>query len=463
MRRLNRSLRRQLLLWLLLPQLVLWMAAIAVAYVVALRYVNIAIDHSLFQATRALARQVQPLDSGLLIDFPRAARQILEESPDDQVFYMASTPPGRFILGNRKLPEVPDFGPPQIDKPYYYDGVVDRHPVRIAALYLNYGTPRAPQLLLVQIAKGVRLREQLARDIFRGTVLPLSVLILLMSVLVNWGIRRGLAPLTDLRKQVENRDPRDLTPIELDRAPAEVRGLARALNSLLIAVRQMVETQRRFIADAAHQLRTPLAGLKSQTDLAQREKDPQALVQRLTQVQTSAARTIHLVNQLLTLARAEPDQDDTMQRMPVDLPRLVRELAAEMAPRALAVGIDLGCYADLPAQIISGNPVLLRELFVNLLENALRYCPSGSMVTVRIEVRGQILHVEVEDNGPGIADADKVRVFERFYRGTQMGTGCGLGMPIVREIAGRHRAQVELHDALPHGLLVVIEFPLEAD
>ncbi|WP_374338256.1 sensor histidine kinase [Leeia sp.] len=457
------SLRRLLLIWLLLPQLVLWVAGAWVSYNVALRYANIAIDRSLWQSSKALARQVQPLGGGLYIDFPKAAQQILEEDPDDRVYYMVSTPPGRFILGNRNLPPVPSRQSVHLNDPFFYDGKLGSLTVRVAALYLNYGSVKQPQLLLVQVAKGVVAREELAREILYATVVPLSILMGLTSVLVWSGISRGLNPLRRLRRQVENRNPQDLAPIELHSAPDEVRSLAEALNALLGAVNHSISVQRRFIGDAAHQLRTPLAGLKSQTELAMQETDPAQLRERLQRVHTSATRSIHLVNQLLTLARAEPEQEHALLRAPVELGKLLREVTAEAVPRALQAGVDLGCEVGTEAVHIAGNSALLRELLLNLIDNANRYVGQNGTVTVRLRREGDLAVVEVEDDGPGIAEADKERVFERFYRGVQTGNGCGLGLAIVQEIARRHAAEVLLQDVVPHGLRVQVRFPLEAD
>ncbi|MDK2125367.1 sensor histidine kinase [Parachitinimonas caeni] len=460
------SLKRQLLLWLLAPQLLLWLAAAFVTFGVALRYTNLAIDQSLAQSSRALARQVKPLDDGLLIDFPTAARDILEEDPEDKLYYMVSTPPGRFILGNRDLPAFPPQDKIELRQPYFYDGVLNQQPVRIAALYLMIGTDAKPQLMLVQVAKSNSARTELAKQILFATVIPLSALMLATSLIVWAGISRGLSPLRLLRRQVENRTARDLTPLEIENAPTEVRALASAINTLLGEVNRNVAAQRRFIADAAHQLRTPLAGLKSQTELALRELDnpnfdARALHARLENVETSTRRSIHLVNQLLALARAEPDAP--INRAPLDLSRLARDITAEAVPRALAAGLDLGLADDYPPLLVSGNEALLRELVANLIDNAIQYTPSGGHVTVRLIDQADTLTLQVEDNGPGIADVDKERVFERFYRVQTSGKGCGLGLAIVKEIARRHGASLTLSDAQPHGLIISLHFDLRAD
>jgi two-component system sensor histidine kinase TctE len=472
----SRSLRRHLLAWLLLPQLVLWLGAAWVAYDVAVRYAHRAIDHSLYLSSRALARQVKPVDSGLLIDFPRAAQDIIEADPDDRVYYTVSSPPGQFILGNHKLPLPGDAAlrGTHAEQPTFYDAQVTTPDgplaVRVAAIQLDYGQADAPQHMLVQVAKSRVSREALASAILIDTTLPLSLLVLAMSALVWSGVRTGLAPLARLREAVSGRGPNDLAPIELESAPEEVRDLAGAVNTLLAAVQASVTAQRRFTSDAAHQLRTPLAGLKSQTELALREAaDQPALHGRLQRVHESATRSVHLVNQLLMLARAEPESVEAIGRSRFDLRRLVQDLTAELVPRALAGGIDLGMDGDSdddglppPALTVEGNALLIREAFVNLVDNAIRYAGRGAEITVRVRKdtdTGQAI-VEVDDTGPGIPEPLQAQVFERFFRGTTEGRGCGLGLAIVREIIERHHGRVTARTLQPRGLRMTVTLNL---
>ena len=499
-----RSLHRQLFLWLLLPQVVLWAGAAIFTYKLAARYANEAIDASLSQASRALARQVKPTASGLYIDFPRSAQDILESDPTDRVLYTVSSPPGMFILGNPNLPP-PKIRDPIFGEPYFYDTTYTEPPrgetpaptenVRVVALYLKLGDEGARDgTMLVQVARSRANREELARRILLDTALPLSGLMTLMTLIVWAGIRAGLKPLALLQRQVEGRAANDLAPIGLDAAPPEVRALARAMNTLLAEVQHNVAAQKRFISDAAHQLRTPLAGLKSQTELALQETTDPALVARLKRVHGSASRSAHLVNQLLTLARAEPESASVQSRALVDLQRLAREVTAELVPRALAAGVDLGfddAEADTagdtaadtaaigspapqalsasgssppedPAALptrVRGIPLLMREALVNLIDNAIQYAGRRASVTVRVRAQpGEVL-MEVEDNGPGLPEAEREHVFERFVRATQDGTGCGLGLAIVREIVERHAGHVALHGVVPHGVLVRVSLP----
>ena len=459
----DRSLHKQLLPWLVPPQLVLWMAAAFVTYNVAARYANRAIDASLLQATRALARQVKPIGNGLFIDFPRAAQDIIEADPDDRVYYEVSEPPGEFILGSRKLPPPKLNGPPKLGEPYFYDAQIDKMPIRVAGLYLAYGDSKSPQTMLVQIARGRARRDELARSILGDTVLPLSGLILLMTMIVWAGIRAGLAPLARMRALVEDRAPNDLAPVRIDDAPQELRSLARALNGLLAAVHESVAAQRRFVNDAAHQLRTPLAGLKSQTELALGENADPAQHQRLERVHESAVRSAHLVNQLLSLARAEPESALAQHTSRVDLRELAREVTAEWVPKALQAGIDLGLDEagdDAPPVVVQGHPLLIREALQNLIDNAIRYAGAGSEVTVGVSREGGLGVVQVADTGPGIPIDMHRAVFERFVRATHEGSGCGLGLAIVKSIAERHAGQVTLTGVDPRGLQVRIALPL---
>jgi two-component system sensor histidine kinase TctE len=297
-------------------------------------------------------------------------------------------------------------------------------------------------------------------------VLPLSALIALMTMIVWAGVRAGLAPLARLRRLVEGRAPNDLAPIELAAAPAEVRALAQAINDLLGAVQQSVAAQRRFISDAAHQLRTPLAGLKSQTELALKEAADPAQHARLQRVHESATRSAHLVNQLLAMARAEPESAARQVRSRLDLTRLARQVTAELVPRALQCGMDLGYGIagdgddgdEAPVEVF-GIELLLREALANVIDNALRYAGRGAIVTVQAGRDGDQAWVEVSDNGPGLAPELHETALERFFRATHEGSGCGLGLAIVKEIAERHGGRVTLRAAAPHGLIVRIGLP----
>lgn len=452
------SLKRQLLLWLLLPQLVLWLVGGVLAYRIALSYAEKGIDQSLTQSVLSLARQVKPVGSGLLIDFPRAAQDIIEQDPKDRVSYMVSSPPGSFLLGNGRLPGPPQQLKPVTGEPLLYPVELDGKPMRVALLEVNYGEPGAPQRMRVQVAKSLAVQQRITAELVADMLVPLLLLGTVLSVLVYGGISRGLGPLKRLQAQLGDRREQSLSallPIEMTQAPQEVHALAGAVNQLLAAVRRSLGQEKRFLNDAAHQLRTPLAGLISQTELALAETDPAALRARLTKVLAGAQRSAHLVHQLLSLARHETE----VRLQQLDVAALAREVAREWTPRALAVQIDLG-YEGADSLLIRGEPLLLLEALNNLLDNALLYGGPGSVVTLRASAReGQAL-LEVEDNGPGLSQDDLPHVFERFWRASDLPGGCGLGLAIVAEIAQRHGGHARATAAQPKGLRVSLHLPL---
>ena len=449
------SLRRQLLWWLLAPQLFLWLMGGVLAYRVALVYAEKALDASLSQSVLALSRQVKPLGSGLLVDFPKAAQAIMEQDPTDRVTYMVSSPPGSFFLGNAKLPPPPQGLAVPENKPVFYDQALDNKTLRVAVMDLGYGSPPSDQRMRVQVAKSLAAKEVLARELVSDVLVPLLALGTVLSVLVYGGIRRGLAPLQRLEAQLAHRSAAALTPIELTEAPQEVHSLAATINELLASLRRSLSQEKRFLNDAAHQLRTPLAGLISQSELALQETDPQALRARLQKVHTGAQRSAHLVGQLLALARTEA----VIELQAVDVSALARDVAREYTRKAVSAGIDLGWEGDDTLDVAASR-VLLREALSNLIDNALRYVGKGASVTVTSRREGDQCVLGVEDNGPGLRPEQLPHVFERFWRASELPGGCGLGLAIVAEIAQRHGGHAVALAMEPHGLRVELRLPL---
>ena len=299
----------------------------------------------------------------------------------------------------------------------------------------------------------------LATEIIKGVMLPQFVILPLAVLLVWLALARGIQPLNQLEERIRQRKPDDLSPLDDRVVPLEVAPLVASINDLLMRLKDSIATQKRFLADAAHQLKTPLAGLRMQADLAQREgASALELKQSLQHIGRASIRATHTVNQLLSLARAESG-GASLVRQPCNLVTLVTEVIQDSLPRALDRHIDLGydgVGADTPGVWVSGNLTLLKELFRNLIDNAINYTPSSAeqpgVVTARVlaDRFSGVALFQVEDTGPGIPAAERELVFQPFYRALGTDTdGSGLGLPIVLEIAQQHEATVTVEDAHP--------------
>jgi len=449
------SVRRRLIAWLMPPLLALWLIGALLAYYFAVDFSNRIHDRWLLDSTVSLAQQVHVQSGKASADLPGAVLRILEYDAVDRIYYRVTGSDGTVVAEQGQIPEPPS---PAV-QPVFYDGQIDDVPVRIAALRVNGAGGSA----LVQVAETLVKRHSLESEILAVMLLPQLLLIATAGVLIWFGVGRGLGPLDRLRSDILRRSYRDLSPLETTRVPAEVGPLVNALNELFERLDRAVTAQNRFIDNAAHQLRTPLAGLKTQAELAMREDDPVAMRAALERVRAAVDRSVHLVNQLLALARADHSREHPLPTVPLDLGQLARDATAEWVGKALQAHIDLGFEALHEAVEIRGNAELLHELLDNLIDNALRYTPADGSVTVRVARKAQGCVLEVEDNGPGIVPAERERVLERFHRaeGTP-GEGCGLGLAIVREIANLHGANIAIGEgAHGRGARVSIVFPAE--
>jgi two-component system sensor histidine kinase TctE len=451
-----------LITWLAGPLFVLWSVSTVIGYDIAKRFVNLAYDRALLEAALDIGRQVRVINDRIYVDLPDVALQILQTRESGGLYYLVTGPADEFISGDPDLPRPPAEAPEaNADRVRYYDEEFRGLEIRAVALRapVEPGTGRGA--VQIHVAERVTARDEFARQIILRMALPQGILILLAGLAVWYGVGRGLAPLSTLRGELESRSHRDLSALSEEQAPQEVRPLIHAMNDLLARLGTAISAQQRFIADAAHQLRTPIAGLKTQTELALRQSDPAGVQETLRKLQTATEQSARLVNQLLSLARAEPGAKLGHAVERLDLARLARDAATEWVPRALARDIDLGYEGEAGAAWIEGDPFLLRDMLGNLLDNAIRYSQRGGHVTVRVAGDGATVALSVEDNGPGIPGPERERVFERFYRVLGTGTeGCGLGLAIVREIALSHRAGVTLAaGAGGKGTAVRVTFP----
>jgi len=453
------TLRRQLLAWLALPLLVFWSLSSLVDYDIAKRFVNLAYDRALLEAALDIGRQVKVTNSNrVYVDLPDIAVQMLKSRQSGRLYYLVTGPKGEFVTGDVDLPLPADPSPDRIS---YYDDVYRNHLVRVVTLRVPVSPGSGKGTALILVAERVNLRTDFARQIMLRMMWPQGLLIFLAAFTVWFAVARALAPLSALRREILSRSHRDLSALPEEQTPQEVRPLIRAMNDLLQRLSKTLAAQQRFVADAAHQLRTPVAGIKTQTELALRQSPPGDVQTILSQLHTATEQTTRLINQLLSLARAEPGTERVFATERIDLNRLVREATTEWVPQALAREIDLGFDSPEAGAMIEGDVFLLREMINNLLDNAIRYTHPGGQITVRIKpVRDKVV-LSVEDNGPGIPESDRERVFERFYRVLGTGVeGCGLGLAIVREIAQSHAAETTLEPgANGKGTVIKVTFP----
>jgi len=450
--RAERSVRSRLLVWLLGPLALLLGASAVVAYNTALGIATDAYDRSLLDPALAIAQQLKISDAGIALEMPEAALEALRVDTSDRLFFSV-TERGRVLMGPDTLPPPPTE--PAVGTPLFYDTVYRGEPVRVAALAV--AAPGHP--VIVQAAETLVKRNRLVQHVLFAYV-GLGCAIFAVTLAAVWiGVARGLAPLEKLRGEIATRSHRDLRPVSERQAPEEVRPLVRELNQLLHRLAVSIELQQRFVADAAHQLRTPLAALQAQVEAARGDPLPPALARTVEQLKAATRRAAHLSRQLLTLASVDPSAERPYSPQATDLAELLQRDLSDWIARADARRIDLGF--ELSAAPVRGEPELIAEAASNLLDNALSYTPEQGEVTLRTGRRDGVSYFEVEDNGPGIPEPERAYVFERFHRvkGTP-GPGAGLGLAIVREIANRHGASVDLAaGAAGAGTRVSVSFP----
>ncbi|NIF84723.1 sensor histidine kinase [Comamonas sp. Tr-654] len=466
----QRSLFGEILDWMLTPLLLLWPVSLALTWLVAQGLANKPFDRALEYNAQALAQLVIVQRGKVQFNLPQSASEILRADESDTVFFQVRGTRGEYLAGERDLPRPPttDEDPPAgtvLLRDEEYKGI----DLRVAYIWVRMPLPGEPSAL-VQVAETREKRSVLATEIIKGVMLPQFVILPLAALLVWLALARGIKPLHRLEERIRARKPEDLSPINHKDVPLEVVPLVDSVNDLLQRLHDSIATQKRFLADAAHQLKTPLAGLRMQADLAQREgTNTEDLKRSLAQIGRSSMRATHTVNQLLALARAE-SAVPAMQGC--NLVRIVTEVVQDCLPRAMDKHIDLGyegAGASTPGVWLNGNATLLTELVRNLVDNAINYTPSTSaqpgMVTVRVQADhfGQILLLQVEDSGPGVPLSERELIFQPFYRALgSEADGSGLGLPIVMEIARQHGAQVLLQDArpghVPPGALFTVRF-----
>jgi two-component system sensor histidine kinase TctE len=463
------SLRNQLLRWLIMPLVALVALNAVSLYRDALDAADLAYDRSLLASTRALAERVSVRDGKVVADVPYVALDSFETDTLGRIFYRVGGLNGETVSGYGDLPPVP--GNVKRSELYpalvrFYHADYNGEPVRIAALLQPVYDDSMRGIALIQVGETLDARRALSRRILLNTLLRQALMVLAVATLVWFAVRLVLQPLMRLKQVVETRAVSDLSDVDEAMVHREVRPLVAAMNGTMARMQGLIASQRRFIADASHQLRTPLTVLKTQAELALRENDPAAMQAIVRSIAATTDSTVHLANRLLTLARIEHGNGSAAS-FPVSLAALAQQVGLELALPAVQKNIDLALEADDgDGTTVQGQEMLLHELLTNLTDNAIRYTPPGGGVLLRVcRVPGGVL-LQVQDSGPGIDEAEYEKVFMPFYRSqaaleTNPG-GTGLGLAIVRDIATLHGATLSMGRADGgHGLKIGVLFPAE--
>ncbi len=471
----QRSLFGEILDWMLTPLLLLWPVSLVLTWLIAQSIAGKPFDRALEYNVAALSRLVTVSQHKAQFSLPLPARELLRADDSDIVYYQVRGGKGEFLSGERDLPQPSEDEAMLIDEIRIRDDEINGTGVKVAYTWIQLELPGS-RPVLIQVAETLEKRSILATEIVKGVMLPQFV-ILPMAVLLVWlALVQAIKPLNQLEERIRARKPDDLSPIDAEAVPLEVAPLVESVNDLLLRLQDSIATQKRFLADAAHQLKTPLAGLRMQADLAQREgANAEELKQSLRQIGRASIRATHTVNQLLALARAE-SSGVAMPRSHCDLAELTMAVVRDCVPRAIEKYIDLGYEGTQPGVAgghLAGNPTLIKELVRNLVDNAINYTPSTQdhpgVITARVlaDPLSHTLILQVEDSGPGVPLIEQELVFQPFYRalGTEA-DGSGLGLPIVMEIANQHNATVSLEDTrpghIPPGARFTVRFTAEA-
>ncbi|MGV8991343.1 MAG: sensor histidine kinase [Thiobacillus sp.] len=443
---------------MLLVMLPLFILLWIMAYFSSQYFINAAFDRSLTRRTYALADRVEVIRGRVHLDISVAAREMLAFDQEDLLFHRVIDPQSQVIEGDLDMPQLPGNKGLEPGQLIVYDGIKDGEKVRVAAFSLSLKGTSARGAVLVQVGETLLRRSALAKRATLAIVVPMLLMTLTAAAAIAYGVGRGLDPLRRLRDRLSAREALDLSPVPLDGTPTELRPFLDEINSLLLRLSEAVDAQSRFVSDAAHQLRTPIAGIRAQAEAALVNAQPDDAQHALLRIAQSTQAMGELVQKLLILARVDA-AENTLRLVPLDGVKLVREITREWVPQALSKGVEIGFdsqYSDAP-QV--GDAQLLREMLSNLIDNALRY--GGTHISLTVQSTEQRVTWCVADDGPGIPESQRATVFLPFFRLTAGVDGAGLGLTIVQRIANLHGAMVRLDSENgATGLRICVDFPV---
>lgn len=451
------SLRKRLMLWLLPPLLLLSVAWAWGVYAVILHFANIAYDRSLEDSAQTLAGQISVRDDGVDVDLPHAARAMLEFDQIDTIYYSVSDQRGARLTGNATIPRAVEPGL-CITQTCFYNTSLNGKSVRVAQYSLATGNLSAP--LIVRVAETMHKREMLAREVLAFVLMPQGLFVTGIVALIWFGIGRGMRPLRRIRDAVSRRTFDDLSHIEIADMPAELQEHTAVINDLMSRLRQAIDMKKRFIADATHQLRTPITVLRTQAELAMRIRDHDELKASVVWFDAATTRLVRLANQLLSLSLAESRAIGPRQFEVLDFVELAEDVIAELVPLALQKNLEVAVESTSASLQVMGHSQFLKEMMANLIDNAVRYTKPGGKIDISIAGASGCVTFTVADNGPGIPAEERAHVLLPFYRSADApGGGCGLGLTIASEIAAMHGGDVTISDARTCGTTVIVSFP----
>lgn len=456
------SLKARLAVWLLITVSGLGALLMLEAYSATRRAAEGAYDSQLESAALTIAEAVQWQEGRPVVEVPAAALQILATRHQERVFYAVIDSSGRRISANLDLPIPPAARELAAREPVWRDTRHGGSGWRLHGREHDSAGWETQDPVQIWVGHTLGGRQALAGELFERAVIRFLAMVLLAGVLMLLAMRVALRPMRRLRHLLRRREADDMRPLDA-RVPEELREMAETLDTLFARQRESRDALLRFTADASHQLKTPLAGLQSTSELALQSREPDEWHRALSAVHDGARRTSRLAGQLLSLARLRHVSDGS-ELAPLDLAALLRATVLDWAEREVAVDHDLG-LAELPATpvIVRGEPWALRELLGNLIDNALRYTPPGSEITLGLETGGDEVVLYIEDDGPGVAPQVRERMLRPFERGGRQDThGSGLGLAIVDSIARRHDARLQVSARAPHGLRIDLIFPSAA-
>jgi two-component system sensor histidine kinase TctE len=437
----RRSIRKRLVLWLSLLLGTIWLISAIGGYWLAVKFASDAFDRELVNSADSVAARIRIKNGKLVVDLPPAAQAILRHDNTDRFYYQVLSSKGERLSGDECLPK--PLESLSNGRPTFRNARIGKEEVRIVEL--NTSAEGMNEEVIIQVAETLLSRKQLSQSILVTIILPQLLMAILGASAVWFGISVGLHPLKQLQLAISARTPGDLSTIDDTISPEETYPLVQAINGLLDILREDIKTKQRFIANASHQLRTPLAGLKTYSSLGIKTQTLEEMRNMMEQIDKGLDRTSHLISQLLVLARNDSATRTIATDENIDLNFIASDIVEQHINQAIKKDIDIGFGpAEKPAWI-TGDRVGIHELVGNLVDNAIKYTPKGGKVIVSLEVSKEAITLNVKDTGCGIAEKDRERIFERFYRVEGASAeGSGLGLAIVSDVANYHCAKIEI-------------------